>query len=73
MFRFKLLLVTLSSVLLLVPVYSQPANTSQGGLEDPEGLQSLKYRLIGPAWGGRVSRVAGVAGNPNVYYMATAS
>lgn len=43
------------------------------GLQDPPGLSALKYRLIGPAWGGRVSRVAGVPGNPNVFYLASAS
>jgi photosystem II stability/assembly factor-like uncharacterized protein len=48
-----------------------PAN--QGGLQDPPELKSLKYRSIGPAWGGRVSRVAGVPGDPSVYYAATAS
>jgi photosystem II stability/assembly factor-like uncharacterized protein len=36
-------------------------------------LKSLKYRLVGPAWGGRISRVAGVVGNPSIYYAATAS
>src|SRR5260370_1223145 len=30
-----------------------------GGLSDPLELKSLKYRSIGPAWGGRVSRAAG--------------
>ncbi|HVT60279.1 MAG TPA: glycosyl hydrolase [Thermoanaerobaculia bacterium] len=43
------------------------------GLEDPSGFKALKYRLLGPAWGGRVARVAGVAGNPNLYYLAAAS
>src|SRR6185295_6253457 len=43
------------------------------GLADPPELKALKYRLIGPAWGGRVSRVAGVPGDPSVYYAATAS
>lgn len=42
-------------------------------LKDPPGLENLKYRLLGPAWGGRVARVAGVAGNPDVYYAATAA
>src|SRR5262245_20667889 len=36
-------------------------------------FQSLKYRSIGPAAGGRVCRVAGVPGDPLVYYAATAS
>jgi photosystem II stability/assembly factor-like uncharacterized protein len=39
----------------------------------PAEFKDLKYRLVGPAVGGRVSRVAGVAGNPLVYYAATAS
>lgn len=36
-------------------------------------FRSLKYRSLGPAWGGRVDRVAGVPGDPSVYYAATAS
>lgn len=44
-----------------------------GGLEDPPGIGALKYRSIGPAWGGRVSRAAGVPGDPRIYYAATAS
>jgi len=43
------------------------------GLQDLPGLSALKYRLIGPAWGGRVSRAAGVPGNANVFYLASAS
>ncbi len=39
----------------------------------PKEFPGLKYRLIGPAAGGRVSRVAGVPGDPLVYYAATAS
>jgi photosystem II stability/assembly factor-like uncharacterized protein len=33
----------------------------------------LKYRLIGPAAGGRVARVAGVPGDPRTYWAATAA
>lgn len=40
---------------------------------DKDEVGPLKYRLLGPAWGGRVSRVAGAPGNPNVYLAATAS
>jgi photosystem II stability/assembly factor-like uncharacterized protein len=39
----------------------------------PAEFKDLKYRLVGPAVGGRVSRVAGVPGNPLIYYAATAS
>lgn len=39
----------------------------------PEPLKHLKYRLIGPAAGGRVSRVAGVPGDPHTYYAAVSA
>ncbi len=39
----------------------------------PKELKGLKYRPVGPAAGGRVSRAAGVPGDPNIYYAATAS
>ena len=39
----------------------------------PKEFKALKYRSIGPAAGGRVSRAAGVAGDPATYYAATAS
>ncbi len=38
-----------------------------------DSFDGLEYRLIGPATGGRVARVAGVAGDPLVYYAATAA
>ena len=39
--------------------------------KDP--LRGLDYRLVGPFIGGRVSRAAGVPGDPRTYYAATAS
>jgi photosystem II stability/assembly factor-like uncharacterized protein len=39
----------------------------------PAEFKALKYRPIGPAAGGRVSRVAGIPGDPGTYYAATAS
>src|SRR5262245_21003398 len=47
----------------------EPDKPSKG----PEEFKGVKFRLVGPAGGGRVSRVAGVPGNPLVYYAATAS
>src|SRR5687767_1821139 len=41
--------------------------------EQPAEFKGLKYRLVGPHWGGRVSRVAGIAGDPYTYYAASAS
>jgi photosystem II stability/assembly factor-like uncharacterized protein len=49
------------------------ARQEQKPPETPAAFKALKYRLIGPAAGGRVSRVAGVPGDPSVYYAATAS
>jgi len=44
---------------------------AQPAEKDP--FAALKYRLIGPYAGGRVSRVAGVAGDPSIYYATTAN
>ncbi|MGB6725785.1 MAG: glycoside hydrolase, partial [Terracidiphilus sp.] len=38
---------------------------------DTHALQSLHWRLIGSFRGGRVSAVAGVPGDPNIYYFGT--
>ncbi len=42
-------------------------------LGGPERFKQLKYRLIGPAAGGRVSRACGVPGDPLTYYAAVAA
>jgi photosystem II stability/assembly factor-like uncharacterized protein len=73
---FRPILIPLLILLLAAPALAAPAKkpaAAPGGLQDPPELKSLKYRSIGPAWGGRVSRVAGVPGDPSVYYAATAS
>ena len=43
------------------------------GLPSVDAFKALKYRSIGPAQGGRVTRVAGVPGDPSLYFAATAS
>ncbi len=50
----------------------KPAAVEGPARSVPE-LRYLKYRALGPARGGRVDRVAGVAGDPRIYYAATAS
>jgi photosystem II stability/assembly factor-like uncharacterized protein len=50
---------------------SPPAAPSAA--DDKSEFKALMYRLIGPAAGGRVSRVAGIPGDPTTYYAATAS
>src|SRR6516164_1333808 len=39
----------------------------------PAELKKLKYRLVGPAAGGRVCRAVGVPGDPRTFYAATAA
>src|SRR6516225_9324992 len=45
---------------------------AQGSQFDPEVYSQLKYRYIGPV-GNRATSVAGIPGNPNVYYVGAAS
>src|SRR6185295_618020 len=69
-----LLILLSTSAALAKPVKPAVAPAAaSAGLEDLAELKGLKYRLLGPAWGGRVARVAGVPGDPSVYYAATAS
>ncbi|HSE18983.1 MAG TPA: hypothetical protein VLB46_18130 [Pyrinomonadaceae bacterium] len=65
MFRCGLLvLMTLSA--LTVPVRAQ-SNV------DPSFFNGLRYRLVGPARGGRVTTVTGVPSQPKTFYMGVAS
>jgi photosystem II stability/assembly factor-like uncharacterized protein len=51
-----------------------PAAAADGkASRDKDPLKGIEFRLVGPFIGGRVSRVAGVAGDPRTYYAATAS
>ena len=40
---------------------------------DPALLKGLKYRLVGPSRGGRVTTVTGVPSQPRTFYMGVAS
>ena len=55
----------LSLLVLLLLIRSQAQQVS------PEFLHGLKWRLIGPHRGGRVTAVAGIAGDTQTYYMGT--
>ncbi|MFQ5740599.1 MAG: WD40/YVTN/BNR-like repeat-containing protein [Acidobacteriota bacterium] len=59
--------------LLMLLVMAPPLLLAGEAEKGPAPFESLKFRSIGPAFGGRVSRVAGVPGDPHVYYAATAS
>jgi photosystem II stability/assembly factor-like uncharacterized protein len=72
MSRSRAALVIAFVCLLCVGLHAQePAKPSS--TEGPKEFSALKYRNIGPAAGGRVSRAVGVPGNPRIYYAATAS
>src|SRR5262245_27151839 len=64
----------LGLVLVLAGVFDLilSAGAQEAGRDD-DPLARLKYRAVGPATGGRICRVAGVAGNPLIYFAATAS
>lgn len=62
-----------TALLLAIGVSASARQTPADPYATPVGLKGLKYRSIGPAAGGRATRVAGVPGDPNVFYTATAS
>jgi photosystem II stability/assembly factor-like uncharacterized protein len=44
----------------------------EAGAKEPKEFGALEYRLIGPAVGGRITAVAGVPGDPLVFYASAA-
>ncbi|MEZ4588944.1 MAG: hypothetical protein R2909_21435 [Gemmatimonadales bacterium] len=62
----------LPSLLFGLAVGASPSS-GQAPAPDSTPFGGLAYRMVGPFWGGRASRVAGVAGDPATYYAATAS
>ena len=69
MLKRRSVVVAVCAVLVAVPALAAGV-TDVAPTAAPSGLE---YRLIGPALGGRVARVAGVAGDPLTYYAATAA
>jgi photosystem II stability/assembly factor-like uncharacterized protein len=61
----------LSLTILTAPARAEPDDDEPHG--GPPEFKPLKYRSIGPATGGRVSRACGAPGDPLTYYAATAS
>jgi photosystem II stability/assembly factor-like uncharacterized protein len=67
-------LVLLAALAALPPTGPSRADEDdKAGKGDQSVFKHLKYRLIGPFAGGRVSRSAGVPGDPLVYYAGAAS
>jgi photosystem II stability/assembly factor-like uncharacterized protein len=76
-YRLPTLFLILLAALAALPVAGRGRAAADDDTKDKKGDQSvfkhLKYRLIGPFAGGRVSRSAGVPGDPLVYYAGAAS
>src|SRR6266568_6717229 len=51
---------------------ARPARQASAPL-DPALFKGLKYRLVGPSRGGRVTTVTGVPSQPRTFYMGVAS
>ena len=67
---FKIGMLMLTATLFITPMHSQRRNKKQSAPQYPEELySSLEYRLIGPFRGGRSGTVAGVPGEPHLYYF----
>ncbi len=71
-------LVRAAAVLLSVscvarPAFAAPAGTKPAAEKPKDVFAHLKFRNLGPAIaGGRVTAVAGIPGNPQVYYVGSA-
>jgi len=65
-------LVGLLSLVIFVGLHAQE-EAKPAWRDSPPEFKALKYRNIGPAAGGRVSRAVGVPGDPSTYFAATAS
>jgi photosystem II stability/assembly factor-like uncharacterized protein len=65
------------ALLCAIALYGAPVSAQRGG--GPAGPQQsstpdrLKFRYMGPAAAGRIATVAGVPGDPNTYYLGSAS
>ena len=60
------------SLAALVALGVMPRAQSRGGAIAPDAYAQLKFRYIGPV-GNRIIAIAGVPGDPNVYYAGAAS
>ena len=64
-------IISVISYLLLALPLAVPAFAADEEADDKDS--GVQYRLVGPASGGRTTRVAGIPGDPLTYYLATAA
>ena len=69
--------VWLFAVFLTLPfhIHAQPLSQAEASVQrvDPALFKGLRYRLVGPSRGGRVTTVTGVPSQPKTFYMGVAS
>jgi photosystem II stability/assembly factor-like uncharacterized protein len=73
---FSLFCASLSPFPAAVAAQRKPPSPDASAVSVPAQIPAfdrLKYRLLGPFDGGRVSRVAGIPGDPSTYYLASAA
>src|SRR5438093_2250660 len=68
----KLSLALLSAAALSAVVSAQRGGGPQGP-QQTSTPEPLKFRYMGPAPAGRIASVSGVPGDPNTYYLGSAS
>src|SRR4026209_1300403 len=76
--RPALLVLLLTAASAGFPAAQRPQSSSRGAAAmmasvDPALFKGLKYRLVGPSRGGRVTTVTGVPSHPRTLYMGVAS
>lgn len=69
--------VWLCALFLILPchIHAQPVSQAETSVQrvDPALFKGLRYRLVGPSRGGRVTTVTGVPSQPKTFYMGVAS
>ncbi len=72
---FQKSILTFVTLLLVSTIQGQTATTRQPMMAsvDQSFFQGLRYRLVGPSRGGRVTTVTGVPSQPKTFYMGVAS
>ncbi len=76
--RPALLVLLLTAASAAYPAAQRPQSSSRGAAAmmasvDPALFKGMKYRLVGPSRGGRVTTVTGVPSQPRTFYMGVAS
>jgi len=70
--RYRWLVISVVLLIAIAHLSAQPARQSMTSV-DPALFKGMKYRLVGPSRGGRVTTVTGVPTQPRTFYMGVAS